>query len=115
MPWAVQVEDTQVRLNDLTLAAILRVLDGEDMTEQVVLQLLAQPLSNFPRAVKIAEEAAKTTKVTDPDQWVAGYLDRSWLDFTKLFVEVEDDLPSTVFTDDDGNVSPTEGDAGPTA
>ena len=62
-------------------------------------------LANFPRAVKIATECAKQAKVEDPQAWVDAYLERSWLDFTKLFVEVEDDLPTHI--DDDG--VPTEG------
>lgn len=93
--WAVAVNDQTVMLKDLPLNAILRIVEGED-TGATMLQLLAQPLSDFGVAVKIVEECAKHAGVADSAGWVAEQMDRSWLDFTKLFVQVDDDLPSLV-------------------
>lgn len=104
--WAFTVGEAQVRLNDLSLAAILRILEGDDNTEAMVVQLLSSPVSDFGRAVKIAEECAKQAGVDDPAAFVEKCLEGSWLDFTNLFVQVDDDLPETVT---DGN-PPVEAD-----
>lgn len=113
MAWAFRAGETDVRLNDLSLAAILRILEGEGddaNTEEVVVQLLASPVSHFGRAVKIAQECAQQAGVADPEAFVAELMDKSWLDFTNLFVAVDDDLPVTVV---DG--TPPVGDDGSTA
>lgn len=110
MPWAVNVDGTSIRLEDLKLANVLAVLDGKTTpTSEVIMQLIGSPLSDFPTAIKIASECAKLAGQDDPQAWVDGYLDKSWIDFTKLFVEVEDDLPYEVR---DG--VPPEGDDGST-
>ena len=100
MPWAANIEGTEVRLTDLRLSALLEIVEDGADTEAVVTQLIVAPLNDFPRAVKVAEACAKQAGVPDPQAWVTAQLDKSWLDFTKVFVEVEDDLPSVVV---DGN------------
>lgn len=110
MPWAFRAGETDVRLNDLSLAAILRILGDDANTEKVVVQMLSSPVSDFPTAVKIAEECAKRAGIDNPEQWVADLMDKSWLEFTNLFVLVDDDLPGSVT---DG--TPQTGDDGSTA
>jgi hypothetical protein len=104
--WAMMVEGKTVLLKDLPLAAVIRIVDGFD-TGDTMIALLAQPLSDIPRAVKIAEECAKVAGV--PESWVSDQLEQSWMEFTKLFVQVDDDLPAVVM---DG--IPPVGDAGST-
>ena len=107
--WAVNIDGINVRLKDLSLAAVLRVLDGEN-TAETVAALWLQPLNDFPRAVKIVEECAKVAGVADPSGWVTARMDESWVKFMDLFVNVPDDQPSVVT---DG--IPPVGDAGSTS
>ena len=95
LAWAVDVNGTNVRLKDLPLSTVLRIVEGED-TGATMMQLLAQPLADFAVAVKIADECAKFAGIDDRDKWLDDRLAGPWLDFTKLFVQVEDDLPTVV-------------------
>lgn len=110
MPWAFRAGETEIRLNDLTLASILRILGDDANTEKVVVQMLSSPVSDFPTAVKIAQECARQAGIENPEQYVDGLMDKTWLDFTNLFVMVDDDLPGSVT---DG--TPPAGDDGSTA
>ena len=110
MPWAFRAGETEVRLNDLTLASILRILGEDANTEKVVVQMLTSPVSDFPTAIKIAEECSRQAGIEDPEGHVAALMEKPWLDFTNLFVMVDDDLPGSVT---DG--TPQTGDDGSTA
>lgn len=91
--WAVDVQGTKVNLKDLPLDAVIRIMDGFE-TGDTMVALLASPLSSFPRAVKIAEECGKVAGA--PDKWVDEQLEKPWMEFTQLFVQVDDDLPAVV-------------------
>lgn len=96
MSWACDIDGTRVQLHDIKLGTVLTLITEETPTEEVVIQLYAQPLNNFNLAIRIAEVCAGIAGVDDPAGWVAAYMDRGWVEFTELFVQVEDDLPTVV-------------------